>query len=760
VFERSNFPGSDVGFQTPQYRLSKLLDQLCDGTIQLPDFQRGYKWDEERIRALLVTVTLGHPLGVLMLLQTANDQVRFKPKPIEGAPPQAAAAEPDLLLLDGQQRLTSLYQSLTGDGIVETQDSRKKQVQRRFYIDIEHSVGDLARRDDSVVALPGDGIERANFGKDIRLDVSTPDKERQHGYFPFRLIYDQPGLLDWLWKFPGAVGDTAERTTLIQRFQAEILTPMQSYGIPAIELDKATTKGAVATVFEKVNTGGLALNVFELLTATFAGDAEYFAEHGDDFRLNDDWQLTEKVIAAHPVLGGIRNTDFLQAVTLLVTAHGPSFTSARKEDVLRLELGQYLAWADQVREALVWVAQFLHDEHIHRARDIPYPTQLVPLAVIRVILGEDADVYGVRSRLRQWFWCGILGELYGGATETRFARDVDQVPDWATQPTHGDSGAQVPVTVSGATFAESRLLSLRTRQSAAYKGLHALLMATGAMDWRFHKKFDHTQYVTLDVDVHHVFPRKWCDDNRIAPALRESIVNKTPLAAKTNRLVGGASPAVYLPKLEASAGITAPQLDAIVGVHLIDTDALRAADFDRFFLARRQALLELVEQAMGKRAQRDVDANELTGGDEAPEAFAAEPDDPPESAELLASDDDDPSVSGSRNGVNDLRLLTELMEAHLVDVRDTAKDNEFINVTDAERLHAQLRSFLQSWDDLNGTQRRILAEAVTYLVQTDDEEDDLRSPIGFEDDAEVVATALRRIRQLAAAKTGSECPTR
>lgn len=59
-----------------------------------------------------------------------------------------------------------------------------------------------ARCDDSVLSLPGDGIERTNFGKDIQLDVSKPEKERQHGYFAFRLIYDQPGLLDWLWNFP------------------------------------------------------------------------------------------------------------------------------------------------------------------------------------------------------------------------------------------------------------------------------------------------------------------------------------------------------------------------------------------------------------------------------------------------------------------------------------------------------------------------------------------------------------------------------
>lgn len=115
-----------MGFQTPQYKLSKLLEKAGGGAIQLPDFQRGYKWDEERIRALLVTVVLGHPLGVLMLLQTGNDQVRFKPKPVEGTPPEAADTTPDLLLLDGQQRLTSLYQSICSDGVVDTEDSRKK----------------------------------------------------------------------------------------------------------------------------------------------------------------------------------------------------------------------------------------------------------------------------------------------------------------------------------------------------------------------------------------------------------------------------------------------------------------------------------------------------------------------------------------------------------------------------------------------------------------------------------------------------------
>jgi hypothetical protein len=283
-----------MGFQTPQYKLAKLLEQAGDGTIQLPDFQRGYKWDDDRIRSLLVTITLGYPLGVIMLLKAGSDHVRFKPKPIEGAPPAAGKVEPALLLLDGQQRLTSLYQSLTGDGVVDTSDSRGKQLTRRYYIDIDAALVDPARRDQAVVSLPGDGKVRTNFGKDIEFDVSTPEKEREHGYFPFRLVYDLSEAMSWLVEL--------EDTQRFKLFLVQVLNPMFAYSIPAIELDEATTKGAVATVFEKVNTGGLPLNVFELLTATFAGDPVWFlavsSGFGDQVGVVAAWRVDEGVIVS------------------------------------------------------------------------------------------------------------------------------------------------------------------------------------------------------------------------------------------------------------------------------------------------------------------------------------------------------------------------------------------------------------------------------------------------------------------------------
>jgi hypothetical protein len=593
-----------MGFQTPLYELSEYLDWTNSGRIQLPDFQRGYKWEDERIRALLVTVLRGHPLGIVMLLTTGNDQVRFKPKPLEGTN-VAGGTDPELLLLDGQQRLTSLTQALTGDGLVSTKDDRGKLLDRRYYVDIAMALEGEDRMDEAVRSVPGDGVVRSNFGRDIELDLSTEDKEREQGFFPVRLLFSND-TVTWLF----AMADKNQANT----FHTRVIKPVTTYNIPAIELDKSTSKSAVATVFEKVNTGGLVLNVFELLTATFAGDKEHFDEHGTDFRLNDDWVKTQQMFAGQQTLAGLENTDFLQAVTLLATrkrnladtSPKPPAISARREDILKLTLEDYLEWVDPLRDAFLWVADFLADRHIFTPKFLPYPKQLVPLAAIKVIMGGDADLLGHRERIIRWFWSGILGELYGSAIETRFVRDVEQVPPWASD----SAVTATPRTVQDANFVESRLHSLRTRNAAAYKGIYALLLANGARDWMKDKALDKAQYASLAVDIHHIFPKQWCRDHGIDDERRESIVNKSGIADETNRAIGGAAPSKYLERIEKKAHIDAVQLDALLEGHLVPSEHLRGDEFDGFFVKRRELLCTLVEDATGKPVQRDIDAGE------------------------------------------------------------------------------------------------------------------------------------------------------
>ncbi|MBK8462832.1 MAG: DUF262 domain-containing protein [Nigerium sp.] len=596
-----------MAFQTPQHTLAKYLEWTTSGHIQLPDFQRQFKWEDERIRQLLVTVLRGHPMGAVMLLSTGNDQVRFKPRPIEGVA-LADGSQAEWLLLDGQQRLTSLTQALTGSGVVKTMDARGKDLERRYYLDIDVALLGDDRMDEAVKPIPADGTVRSNFGRDVEFDVSTEAKELEARHFPLRLLYDPFAASTWLSKLSDG------RT--MPSFIAKVLQPAGAYAIPAIQLDNSTTKSAVATVFEKVNTGGLPLNVFELLTSLFAGDADYYARHGEDFRLNDDWKRTKAMWQSSPVLSTVESTDFLQAVTMLTTlkrnresaSERPPAVSAKREDVLKLTLGDYLEWRDTLREAFVWASTFLADRFVFVAKEVPYPKQLVPLAAIRVVLGQRADLIGVRGRIVRWYWCGILGELYGGSIESRFARDIEQVPDWVLD---SDSNP-LPRTIVDATFVESRLLSLRTRNAAAYKGIAALVLAQGARDWMEDKALDKVQYTDLAVDIHHVFPQKWCNDNRIDDQYRESIINKTAIGAKTNRTIGGVAPSQYVGVIERNAQIDPDRLDSLLTSHCIDPVLLRQDAFEAFFDARRDSLCTLIEQAMGKAVQRDLTAGAPT----------------------------------------------------------------------------------------------------------------------------------------------------
>ncbi len=148
-------------------------------------------------------------------------------------------------------------------------------------------------------------------------------------------------------------------------------------------------------------------------------------------------------------------------------------------------------------------------------------------------------------------------------------------------------------------------MTLRTRNSAAYKGVYALLMRSDCIDWVKHQPMSMANFFDFVIDIHHVFPKAWCDKNDIDHAHRESIVNKTAISYSTNRSIGGRSPKDYMPTLAAKAGVDDAAIDDIVRTHSINPAHLRSAEFSAYFSERSEALLALISDAMGKAAIRD-----------------------------------------------------------------------------------------------------------------------------------------------------------
>jgi hypothetical protein len=604
-------------FDSTKEALPDLLRSIRDGRTQLPDFQRGWVWDDEHIRSLLASVSMSYPIGAVMMLQTGNPDVRFKPRPVEGTgvPPNV---EPERLILDGQQRLTSLFQALSMEEAVVTKDARDRPIKRWYYLDIKKALDPEADRDEAIIAVPEERLFRNFRGEPIDgKDYSTTEKECQAEMFPLRLVLDQVAQANWQMKYLQAEPDRiAERLIRWNQLVQEVVWRYQQYQIPLILLRKETPKEAVCQVFEKVNTGGVSLTVFELLTATFAAD---------DYHLRKDWADREKRLRKHKVLRSVESTDLLQAITLLATrdrrqqaivggtpSENAPGVSCKRRDVLRLTLTDYTKWADKITDGFERAAKFLHSLHIYDARDLPYRTQLVPLTAILAALGDQGDSDGVRARIARWYWCGVFGELYGGAIETRFAKDLQESLAWV-------GGGGEPATITDSNFAPARLLTLRTRNSAAYKGLHALLMRGGGLDFRTGSPLTLQTYFDERIDIHHIFPQKWCKERKLDKKVYDCVVNKTPISAKTNRMIGGNAPSVYLPRLQKTAEIESARMDEILASHLIDPASLRVDDFETFLQVRSSALLDRIEKAMGKAIARDATEAEPSEDDDADE---------------------------------------------------------------------------------------------------------------------------------------------
>lgn len=333
-----------------------------------------------------------------------------------------------------------------------------------------------------------------------------------------------------------------------------------------------------------------------MVTAIFAAD---------DFDLRDDWSViwnqlkNEHVIKFKNSQPAFTEVDFLTATTLLANYHKyksgkRESVSCKKKDVLSLSLTDYKKFRDVMLGGIAEAVKFIKQQKIYTSLDLPYTTQLIPLSVLFAI---DKNLWfsaSNKAKLEQWFWCGVFGELYGGANETRYTYDIIGMMKWA------NNDDKLPDTIIRANFHYSRLQRLYSRNSAAYKGVMALILKNGATDFVSGGLMDFASYVDEATDIHHIFPQSYCIKQGINQELWNSVINKTPLYAKSNRFIQGDAPSKYSERVEKRLHINSETYNSFVASHAIDIESFRNDDFYTFYNKRAAAICELIEEATGK----------------------------------------------------------------------------------------------------------------------------------------------------------------
>ena len=275
-----------------------LLDNVEQGNTQLPEFQRSWVWDDKKICKLIESLTSGFPMGALMFLEYGGDSVKFKYRLFTGVDKTKETVTPSDLVLDGQQRLTTLYQVLKSKQATTTRidTNRDKTIYRYYYLDIRKCIDPYADRLDAIISIPENKQLTTNIGRDVILDLSSIEREYENMMFPLNIVFSQIETNNWmlgLFQYYSFDKTVCEQ---YNQFMTTVLQSVTSYKIPVIQLTKDTSRESVCQIFENVNTGGVPLTVFELVTAMFAAE---------EFDLRKDWETIKYYGSSAKWIGGV-----------------------------------------------------------------------------------------------------------------------------------------------------------------------------------------------------------------------------------------------------------------------------------------------------------------------------------------------------------------------------------------------------------------------------------------------------------------------
>lgn len=583
--------------------LLELLPGIHNHKIALPNFQRPWRWEPERVRELIISVAYRYPAGSLLTMPVISNS--FALRSFQGSGDKLKD-NPNLMVLDGQQRLTSLYQALFVRHGVEFRKRRY-----HLYLDVPHLMSDP----DGSIEIGDPFFEDALFfvlqekdGQKFRYEglkkmysLTKPEDEMAHGALPLWSIFDPDGYLsDWKTNF--LIDQSHEDMKLYVKLQKtwdNLVQPwidrIRNYPFPVVELRADMPLSAICHIFEKVNSQGLPLDVFDLCTAILWAQG---------FFLNDKWneQIKEFRDQNLFLMQPLNGTAFMQSIALLASMDrkranpGERLAVAcRKRNLMELDRSTVEHYWDILVNGYKEASIFMMDQGILSEKILPYTTMIIPLSAIFADIRNRKGEVGAKAawpKIKRWYWCSVFSQRYSGPVETYSALDFEQLVGWV------NDGAE-PDAVRTFIFRSDSLQEISSIRNAMYKGVLCLLAQNGAQDFSGGGGLNAILFHDSGQDHHHIFP--WNALSHLPAPIKDpradSIINKTLISAAANRSISGKFPSKYVAEWRSNIG--AEQYDRILESHEINPEYLSKDKWNDFILDRRERLKKLIESVCG-----------------------------------------------------------------------------------------------------------------------------------------------------------------
>lgn len=565
---------SDPIFQTNPLQVLNIVTRIQSREIALPDFQRDFVWDSTRTSELLGSIMSRYPVGTLLFWEQGEGQA-FASRSFDGAP-GSSNNPPSILVLDGQQRLTSLYQALTGSG------------DERYFIKVDEFV-DIPSR--SVREVPQVDFEKAIFSIPATPKAGRRSQQLKPAHLPIAEVHQ---FDDWLDDYADIIGNdpqlpltAREAKSLYREMRDKYINPLKTYGLPVLTLPSSTSMDAVCTIFETLNRTGKPLGPFELLTARFFPQG---------VNLRDLWDEAE---ANHRALKEFRIDPYniLQAICLRVRG------SAQRSDVLKQLTGEAIKehWESTTAGFAGVIDMLQSDCGVTSQKWLPYGMLLTPMAAVWDIQKELKPLERSQAlrRLQQFFWASTFTTNYDQGANSQMGADYSRLAKWITA-----GEGEAPEVMDELQINATTLRTATVRRKALYSGLICLLVKNKAAD--FHTGQTMTATRAAEAESHHIFPKAYLAKQQGAES-SELMLNRSLIDGETNRIIASHAPSVYMEKMQTAYG--EQRLTDVLASHAIasqQASGLLRDDYATFLDERLEIVIQLVEEATGKTIQREV----------------------------------------------------------------------------------------------------------------------------------------------------------
>lgn len=549
--------------QPTHARYSNLINDISRGQIKIPQFQRDFVWSLQKSAALMDSVIKGYPIGTFIFWATKDRLRSVRNLGNEELPPPKDG-ETILFVLDGQQRLTSLFATL--NGLTIERDSGQCDDFSKIYVDLN------AREDEQMVIMDVEGRKEHTF-------ISLQE-----------LLY---GHLTMLAAFPEHYHK--KLTEYKRRIEGYDFSIIEVRDVP---IDVATE------IFTRINVGGKPLTLFEIMVAKTYDENKAFdlAQKFDDLVSN----LTPLNYET------LSDATVLQLVSLLLS------NECKKQTILKLEKNDFIEiWPKAVDAIERAVEYFKGAYRIPVSHLLPYNTLLAPFAYFFYHHPSKPDATQ-KKQLEDFFWRTSLAGRYSSGVESKLAQDIRRMDNIleGTLPDY-DWG----IDVSPKFILENGWFNAGRSFTKAILCLYAYQVPKSFNDNSLVNISNYWLKQANSKNYHHFFPRSYLrrqgvDENKINNIVNITIVddflNKREIRAKP--------PSVYMRTFADEN----PELSVTMATHLIsdlDDFGVWLDEYDLFLDKRASAISTELQKRI---IPRDIDEHgQLSRADDFEEEMAS-----------------------------------------------------------------------------------------------------------------------------------------